>query len=57
MNDRAKANNPIMENFERKLTSGEQERSATITLGMIISIFLEPVVIGMSSMKDIIATS
>mmetsp|Transcript_331 Transcript_331/g.780 ORF Transcript_331/g.780 Transcript_331/m.780 type:complete len:140 (-) Transcript_331:599-1018(-) len=56
-NDNARASNPITENFDKKLMSGAQERSATIMLGRSKSNRLDPVVSGISSMKLIIATS
>jgi len=55
--DKANARRPRAEKLERKLMSGAQDNRETITLGMRRSTLLDPVVIGMSVMKLIIATN
>ena len=56
MNDSPTASKPIPENLERKLISRAHDSMATIALGINKSNLLDPVVSGVSLMKDIMAT-
>lgn len=55
--DKANARRPKAEKLERKLMSGAHDNRETITLGMSRSTLLDPVVMGMSVMKLIMATN
>ncbi len=55
--DEDNARRPRAEKLDRKLISGAQDRRETITLGMRRSTLLDPVIMGMSVMKLIIAAN